>query len=150
MPLVPDEKTERYVRHEAAHVLHFADGLKLSWLVLHFPPRLAWAIYVSVNCLITTGILSILAVVTHTPFVFPSLGPTAYLFFFSPLSVASRPRHAILGHAIGLLCGYGSLLLVGMNSMPPHGIQQGVDWPTVASAAISLAATGALMNPASR
>lgn len=115
----------------------------MHWLLRRFPARSVWAIYVCINCFLTVALLSILAVLTGTPFVFPSVGPTAYLFFFSPLAPASRPRHAILGHAIGILCGYGSFLLASLAG-PPQGIKT-VDWPTVIAAALSLALTGAIM-----
>jgi CBS-domain-containing membrane protein len=133
-----------FAQHGAEHVYHFANRLRLSWLLRHFHPRTVWAVYVCLNCLLTTGILSILAVITRTPFIFPSVGPTAYLFFFSPLAPSSKPRHAILGHGIGILCGYASLWITG-TALARHPIGQGVVWPTVASAAISLASTGGLM-----
>ena len=144
MPETSEDQASRFSHHGAEHVFHFADRIKIYWLIRHFPPRFVWAGYVFMNCLITMVMLSILAVVTRTPFVFPSLGATAYLMFFAPLAPASRPRHAILGHGLGLVCGYGALLLVGTGSVP-HGIEHGVYWPTVISAALSLAATGALM-----
>jgi len=118
--------------------------LRLDWLLQHFPPRLVWTVYVCVNGFITIGLLALLALVTGNPFVFPSLGPTAYLFFFSPLAEASSPRNTILGHAIGLLCGYGAFALT-MASSPPFGVQAGVHGPRVLAAALSLSATGALM-----
>ena len=118
--------------------------LRVDWLLQHFPPRLVWTVYVCVNGFITVGLLALLALVTGSPFVFPSLGPTAYLFFFSPLAEASSPRNTILGHAIGLLCGYGAFALT-MASSPPFGMQAGVHGPRVLAAALSLSATGALM-----
>ena len=55
---------------------------RMEWLLQHFPARLVWAIYVCVNGFITIGLLGLLAFLTGSPFVFPSLGPTAYLFSF--------------------------------------------------------------------
>ena len=81
---------------------------------------------------------------TGSPFIFPSLGPTAYLFFFSPLAEASSPRNAVLGHAIGLFCGYAAFALT-MAATPPFGMHAGIDGPTVLAAALSLSATGAFM-----
>ena len=43
-----------------------------------------------------------------TALVFPSLGPTAFLFFFMPLAPGASPRHALYGHALGLACGFGA------------------------------------------
>lgn len=144
VPDIPGEIRSLFSEHNAEHVMHFAARLRLSWLLRHLHPRSVWAAYVCWNCLFTIGMLSVLAALTQTPFVFPSVGPTAYLFFFSPLAPSSKPRHAILGHGIGLLCGYGSLWLTG-TALSPHAITRGIDWPTVAAAAISLAFTGALM-----
>jgi hypothetical protein len=59
------------------------DRLRLAWLLKHFPPLLVWTLYVFVNGFITTALLSLLAVLTGSAFVFPSFRPTAYLFFFS-------------------------------------------------------------------
>ncbi|MGD1064294.1 MAG: HPP family protein [Terracidiphilus sp.] len=118
--------------------------LRLEWLLQHFPARVVWAIYVCINGFITIGLLALLALLTGSPFVFPSLGPTAYLFFFSPLAEASSPRNTILGHAIGLICGYGAFALT-VASSPPFGLHPGVHGPRVLAAALSLSATGALM-----
>jgi CBS domain-containing membrane protein len=70
--------------------------------------------------------------------------PTAYLFFFSPLAEVSSPRNAILGHAIGLICGYSAFALA-VASSPPFGINPGVHGARLLAAALSLSATGALM-----
>ena len=126
------------------HVGVLVARLRLHWLLRHFPPRLVWAVYVCVNCFITIALLALAALGTGSPFVFPSLGPTAYLFFFSPLAETSSPRNAILGHAIGLLCGYGAFVLT-MASSPPFGAHPGVHGARVLAAALSLSATGALM-----
>ncbi len=126
------------------HVPMLLAHLRLKWLLQHFPARVVWAIYVCINGFITIGLLALLALVTGSPFVFPSLGPTAYLFFFSPLAEASSPRNTILGHAIGLICGYAAFVLT-VASSPPFGMHPGVHGPRVLAAALSLSATGALM-----
>jgi CBS-domain-containing membrane protein len=118
--------------------------VRLEWLFQHFPARVVWAIYVCINGFITIGLLALLALLTGSPFVFPSLGPTAYLFFFSPMAEASCPRNTILGHAIGLICGYAAFLLT-VASSPPFGMHPGVHGPRVLAAALSLSTTGALM-----
>lgn len=97
-----------------------------------------------VNGFVTIAILAGVAMVSHTPFVFPSLGPTAILLFYTPLSPTASPRHTIYGHAIGILCGYGSLLLMGLRHAPPATIA-GVDSSRILAAALSLASTSAVM-----
>jgi CBS-domain-containing membrane protein len=126
------------------HVGVLLTHMRMEWLLQHFPPRLVWALYVCMNGFITIGLLGLLALLTGSPFVFPSLGPTAYLFFFSPLAEVSSPRNTILGHAIGLICGYAAFALA-VASSPPFGMNPGVHGPRLLAAALSLSATGALM-----
>ncbi|CAN5623679.1 hypothetical protein BH10ACI4_BH10ACI4_07310 [soil metagenome] len=127
------------------HVAALLTHLRMAWLLKHLPSRLVWAVYVGVNGFVTIGLLALLALVTGSPFVFPSLGPTAYLFFFSPLAEASSPRNTIIGHAIGLLCGYAAFAATTRFGLPfaAHGA---IHAPRVLAAALSLAATGALME----
>jgi CBS domain-containing membrane protein len=126
------------------HVRVLLTHMRMEWLLQHFPSRLVWALYVCMNGFITIGLLGLLALLTGSPFVFPSLGPTAYLFFFSPLAQVSSPRNTILGHAIGLICGYAAFALA-VASSPPFGINPGVHGARLLAAALSLSATGALM-----
>lgn len=126
------------------HVPVLMVRLRLAWLLEHFSPRVVWSVYVLVNGFLTIALLALLAVITGNPFVFPSLGPTAYLLFIAPLQANSSPRNAILGHAIGLICGYGAFVLTGVASVP-YGLHPGVYWPRILAAALSLAFTGALM-----
>lgn len=128
----------------ADHIFSFFRRLRLDWLLLHFPPRLVRSVYVFVNSFVTIAVLALLALLSRNPFVFPSLGPTAYLLFFSPLGKTSSPRNTIFGHAIGLVCGYAAFVFTGAGARP-FGIHQGIFWPRILAAALSLSVTGALM-----
>ena len=144
MTLVNEHHDARAEHNGFEHVGVLLTHMRMEWLLQHFPPRLIWAIYVCINGFITIGLLGLLALLTGSPFVFPSLGPTAYLFFFSPLAEVSSPRNTILGHAIGLVCGYAAFILA-VASSPPFGMNPGVHGPRLLAAALSLSATGALM-----
>ena len=128
----------------ADHIVSFFRKLRLDWLLLHFPPRLVRSVYVFVNGFVTIGVLAVLALVSRNPFVFPSLGPTAYLLFFTPLGRTSSPRNTVFGHAIGLICGYAAFVATGAGALP-FGEHPGIFWPRVLAAALSLSATGAFM-----
>jgi CBS-domain-containing membrane protein len=131
--------------HEGAdHILSLLRRLRLEWLLHQFPPRLVRALYVFVNGFVTIGMLALLALVSRNPFVFPSLGPTAYLLFFSPLAKTCSPRNTIFGHAIGIICGYAAFVLTGAGALP-FGLHPGIFWPRILAAALSLSATGAFM-----
>ena len=118
--------------------------LRLTSLLGRFPERPVWAAFMFINGFLTIGILAGVAMVTRTPFVFPSLGPTAFLFFFSPTAPTASPRNTIIGHAIGIICGFIPLLIFGLQGAPPAMVT-GVDLPRIGAAALSLAATGAFM-----
>jgi CBS domain-containing membrane protein len=118
--------------------------LRVAHLLERFPERQVWAVFMFVNGFVTIALLAAVAMISHTPFIFPSLGPTAFLLFFTPTSPTASPRHTLYGHAIGILCGYGALLATGLEHAPPT-IVAGVDGARVLAAALSLASTGALM-----
>ena len=129
---------------DSDHVVSLFQKFRLEWLLRHFPPRLVRSVYVFVNGFITIAALALLALVSGNPFVFPSLGPTAYLLFFSPLAKNSSPRNTILGHAIGLVCGYAAYVVTGAGVMP-FGVHHAIFWPRILAAALSLSASGACM-----
>ncbi len=130
--------------HRVEHVFALIDRLRLSWLLAHLPPTSVWAAYVALNSFVTIALLTLLALLTHSPFVFPSLGPTAYLYFFSPMGRSSSPRNAVLGHGIGLLCGFGAYKITGMHVFP-EGFAGEVYWPRILASALALSLTGAIM-----
>lgn len=134
----------RLVLLDPAVVRGLVSHLRLAWLLDRFSERPMWALFMFINGFVTIAILAGVAMISHTPFVFPSLGPTAILLFYTPLSPTASPRHTICGHALGILCGYGSLLLMGLQHAPP-AIEVGVDSRRIMAAALSLAFTGALM-----
>ena len=99
---------------------------------------------VFVNGFATIALLAVLAMVCRVPLVFPSVGPTAFLLFASPETASACPRNTLCGHAIGILCGYGALCLMGLQHAP-SAMLEGVNLARVIAAASSLAFTGALM-----
>src|SRR5215470_14768130 len=101
---------------EVAHRL--TERLRLSRWLHRFPPRLVWASFVFLNGFLAVAILAGLAVVSHTPFVFPSVGPTAFLLYYRPTAPTASPRNALCGHAIGIVCGYFAHCLTGLEHAP--------------------------------
>jgi CBS domain-containing membrane protein len=118
--------------------------LKLTHLLGRFPQRLVWAGFMFVNGFVTIAILAAVAMISGVPFVFPSLGPTAFLLFFTPTAPTASPRNTIVGHAIGIFCGYGGLWIAGLEDAQSAAVT-GVNGPRIFAAALSLACTGALM-----
>src|SRR5262252_4711352 len=103
-----------------------------------------WALFMFINGFISIGILCWLALVFQTPFIFPSLGATAFLLFFTPTTPAASPRNALWGHAIGIACGYAALWVTGLQHAGPAIVTE-LGWTRVLATALSLATTGALL-----
>ncbi|MGN6591978.1 MAG: HPP family protein, partial [Terriglobales bacterium] len=131
----------RLLEPEVVHSL-FA-RLQLTSLLHRFPERPLWALFVFINAFISLGIMAAVGMALHTPDIFPSLGPTAFLFFFTPSSPTASPRNTVFGHAIGIACGYAMLLLFGLTTAPPA--IQVMGFHRLLAASLSLALTGSLM-----
>lgn len=126
------------------HAHRVAERLRLARWLKRFPRRAVWAVFVFINGFVSVAILAGLALISRTPLVFPSVGPTAFLLYFMPLSPTASPRNTLCGHALGIACGYASLWLFGLSGAPSAVLEE-IHWRRVFAAALSLAATGALM-----
>src|SRR6266566_6786482 len=118
--------------------------IRLPWLTQHYAKTPVLAIFSFVNGCISIGLMSALAVITGSPFIFSSLGPTAFLFFYTPTAPSASPRNTLIGHAIGAIAGYLSLVVTGLTTTGP-ALTVGVTWPRVIAAALSLGFTAGLM-----
>lgn len=130
--------------HDLEHVEQLFERLGLGRLVRPMPPLMLWATFVFANGFLSITLLALLAVATGVPFVFPSLGPTAYQLFLSPRAEASTPRNTLIGHLIGIGCGYGAFWIAGMPALAALA-KDVFDWRLVLAAGLSLAGTAAIM-----
>jgi len=118
--------------------------LRMPWLTQRYAQTPVLAIFSFINGCISIGLMSVLALITKSPFIFPSLGPTAFLFFYTPRAPSASPRNTLVGHTIGVLAGYFSLVVTGLTAAGP-ALAIGVTWPRVIAAALSLGLTSGLM-----
>ncbi len=118
--------------------------VRLPWLLQHRSRVPILALFSFLNGCVSIGLMSILAVITHSPFIFPSLGPTAFLFFYTPTAPSASPRNTIIGHAVGIVAGYLSLVVTGLTMAGP-ALVVGVTSPRVIAAALSLGLTSGVM-----
>jgi len=118
--------------------------IRLPWLTQHYAQTPVLALFSFINGCISIGLMSALALITRSPFIFPSLGPTAFLFFYTPRAPSASPRNTLIGHTIGVLAGYFSLVVTGLTAAGP-ALAVGVTWPRVIAAALSLGLTSGLM-----
>ena len=102
------------------------------------------ALYVFVACLLALGISGLAAYFFREPLFFPSLGPTAFLLFETPMAATSSPRNTLVGHLVAILAGALSLALFGLLDHPSV-LQEGVTLARVGAGALSVALTGAVL-----
>lgn len=142
LPL-PWRKAPLYVL-EPAVVRGLAARFHLSHLFKRFPERPVWALFMFINGFVTIGFLTILAMISRTPFIFPPLGASAFLLFHSPSAPPASPRNTVLGHAIAIASGYVALYVTDLEHAGP-ALAEGVTPARVIACALSLALTGAVM-----
>jgi len=125
-------------------VLGLLRRFRLTELLRYHNSTVVLAVFSFVNGCLSIAVMAAAAVLTRAPFVFPSLGPTAFLHFYTPTAPAACPRNTLCGHLIGTAAGWASLALFGLTAAPP-ALSAGVDWPRVGAAALSLGLTSGLM-----
>ena len=101
-------------------------------------------IYTFVACLFALVISGLAAWLFRQPLLFPSLGPTALLFFEQPIAPASSPRNTLIAHFVAILAGALSLAVFGLLDHPSI-LAEGVTLARTGAAALSVALTGAVL-----
>ena len=102
------------------------------------------ALYTFVACLLALAASGFAALLFKQPLFFPSLGPTAFLFFETPMDATASPRNTLIGHFVAILAGALSLAIFGLLDHPSV-LQEGVTLARVGAAALSVALTGAVL-----
>lgn len=125
-------------------VLGLARRMRVPALIDRHSSTSVMGVFAFANGVLSIAIMSMAALVTGSPFIFPSLGPTAFLFFYTPMNPAASPRNTILGHGIGAGAGYLSLVVFGLTAAAP-ALATEVTLARVGAAALSLGLTSGLM-----
>jgi CBS-domain-containing membrane protein len=103
------------------------------------------AVFSALNAFLSMLLIGTLAALTHSSLIFPSLGPTAFLFFYTPRAPSASPRNAILGHALGCGAGYFSLWVTGLLGAPQSLADMTVWRGVCAALALALTAAGMIL-----
>ena len=70
--------------------------------------------FVLIGSGISIFIIGVAAILTHEPWIFPSLGPTAYILYAAPMTVEACPRNVIVSHFIGIVSGVVAIAVFGL------------------------------------
>lgn len=98
-----------------------------------------------VGSLIALGCAGSIALVAHETMLFPSLGPTAMLFFARPLPPETSVGTTVVAHWIGIVVGLGCLLAFGLRGDGP-AVVTGLTAVRVLAAGLSVAGTAAILR----
>jgi len=115
-----------------------------DWLYSHWGNR-GNALYTGVGSLISMLLSGGLAWATNEPFLFPSLGATAFLFYETPMAEVASPRNTIIGHYVGAAVGYFWLFVFGLLNSP-DAIATGFTAGRWAAISLSLGFTGLILR----
>lgn len=121
---------------EERHGLH---GRLAGWF-----SRRGDALYAFVACLLALAVSGLIAYLSKQPLLFPSLGPTAFLFFEPPMAAVSSPRNTLIGHAVAILAGALSLAGFGLLDNPSV-LAEDVSLARIGAGALSVALTAAVL-----
>lgn len=108
------------------------------------PPMTAAAIPEAVWAPVVSGLLMLLAgalgIAFHQVWLFPSLGPTAYLQTESPDQKTAHFYNTTVGHLIGLLAGLGAVWVFASGD-PPVFVAHSLSWGRVIASVVAVAIT---------
>lgn len=90
------------------------------------------------------SISGLAAYLFRQPLLFPSLGPTAFLIFRTPMAASASPRNTLIGHGIAIVVGYSALALFGLRQTP-SALQAGISPARIGAATLSVAVTSAVL-----
>lgn len=85
-------------------------------------------------------VVGVIGMLTHQPWVFPSLGPTLMVLGETPDEPAARPRNVVVGHLVGIAAGWIGLAVTGLLHHPSV-LEEGLTAARVAAAVVSLVLT---------
>jgi CBS-domain-containing membrane protein len=92
------------------------------------------------------GTITVMAHLTNLMLLFPPLGPSAFILFYTPLAETASPRNVVLAHTLALLAGLGSLALTD-SVFPDAAVHTtaGLNWAKVAAIALAMGLASSAM-----
>jgi CBS-domain-containing membrane protein len=103
------------------------------------------AVTLFAGALALLSVAGFLALGFHQTLLFPSLGPTAMLFFARPLPPECTLRNVVVGHWVGIVVGLAMLEVFGLRGLP-SAVAHGLGATRVVAAALSVALTATVLR----
>jgi HPP family len=103
-------------------------------------PRAVWVPFASG---VAIGVPGLVALLTHHPILFASLGPTSVMIAQQPLLASTKPYNAIVGHMVGLGAGFFAVWSLGIAGAPSVFVTHVVGGPRVCAVLLAIAVAAA-------
>jgi CBS domain-containing membrane protein len=117
---------------------HFLRNIKNTKTVL--------IVFVFLEGATALGTITMMAYLTNLPLLFPQLGPSAFILFYTPMSMSASPRNCILSHTMAVMAGLFSIRLFAII-FPEAGLlnYEVLDWHRVAAIALAMGLISVMM-----
>lgn len=102
--------------HEKQRQNQTTNGDRAAKTAIAKIPDIVWAPLVSGFLMLIVGLLGL---AFRQPWLFPSLGPTAFLQTEQPNQKTAKFYNTVVGHLCGLVAGLLAVALVGAMTVPP-------------------------------
>ena len=128
-------------------VVALISRLRLQYLQTKSHHReLVTVIYLFLAGVTALSTIATMAYITEFMMLFPPLGPSAFILFYTPLSESASPRNFILGHSVALVSGIGALvatqaLFPELSTTAPDAM----NWSHVSAIALAMGAASMAM-----
>ena len=108
--------------------------------------KIVLVIFVFLEGATALGTITMVAYLTDLPLIFPPLGPSAFILFYTPMSMSASPRNCILSHTMAVLAGLFSLHLFAMI-FPSAGLLdfEIMNWYRVTAIALAMGLISIMM-----
>ena len=106
--------------------------------------NLGAGLYATVLSFVVLALCGAVGLAVKQPWLFPSLGPTAMLFFESPREKPARPTNTLVGHLVGIAVGWAMLTIFRLDPLPPVPVA-GLTPGYVLAGALSVAVTSLVL-----
>jgi len=102
--------------------------------------------FVVVEGIVAIGTIAAVASLTDFPLLFPPLGPSAFILFFTPMAARASPRSCLLAHGSGLVAGLLSLHLIAFL-FPQTGLLSagGSSWGQILAICLAMGMVSGVM-----
>ena len=110
-------------------------------------PRLAVVVFAVAAGALSLSTITVAAMITSLPLLFPPLAPSAFILFVTPMTPQASPRSVVLAHTFAIMVGIAALQLVA-QLFPQAGLMDPavLNGPRVLAIALAMGGITVMMT----